>query len=92
MVYVRKSCLARPAAELGNSICINTRYLLCLKNLYTDFAPCSGVKMYRLTSTLCQPLSLSYLWVSVRTKRNQSGGLLIIVSPEFDGSGGGPPS
>jgi hypothetical protein len=25
-----------------------------------DFAPCPGVKMYRLTSTLCQPLSLSY--------------------------------
>jgi hypothetical protein len=30
MVYMRKSCRACPAAELGNSIC--TRYLFCLKN------------------------------------------------------------
>ncbi len=26
----------------------------------TDFAPCPGVEMYQLTSTLCQTLSLSY--------------------------------
>jgi hypothetical protein len=30
--------------------------------------------------------------VYVRTKRNQSGRRLIIVLPEFDGCGGGPPS
>jgi hypothetical protein len=29
LVYVRKNCLARPAAELGNSF--RTRYLLCLQ-------------------------------------------------------------
>ncbi len=37
----------------------------------TDFAPCPGVEMYRLTSTLCQlPISVLF-WVSVRTKENQ---------------------
>jgi hypothetical protein len=34
-------------------------FLSVLRNS-TDFAPCPRVEMYRLTSTLCQPLSLSY--------------------------------
>ncbi len=84
-----KSLQARPATEMKYSI--RTRFLLCLKDSM-DVAPCPRVEMYRLTSMLCQPLSLSYCRVSVRTKRNQSGGRLIIVSPEFDGRGGDPSS
>ncbi len=33
--------------------------IFSILRISTDFAPCPGVKMYRLTSTLCQPLSLS---------------------------------
>jgi hypothetical protein len=51
MVYVRKSCRARPAAQLGNFH--SYRYPLCLK-IRTDITPRPGV-VYRLTPTLCQP-------------------------------------
>jgi hypothetical protein len=89
MVYLRKSCLARPTAELENFIC--TRYLLCLKNEFGlrplprgRYVP---VNIYALPT----PISV-LLWVSVRTEQNQSGGCLIIVPLKFDGRGNGPPS
>jgi hypothetical protein len=33
---------------------------LSVLGISLDFVPCPGVKMYRLTTTLCQPLCLSY--------------------------------
>jgi hypothetical protein len=71
MLYVRKSCRARPAAELGNSIRI--RYLLCLKNCYGLCHLPRGQNVLANIYALWT-VSLSWLfWVSVCTKRNQSG-------------------
>ncbi len=68
MVYVRKSCSARPAAELGNSI--RTRYFLCLKK-QNGLCPLPlgrnvPVNVYALSS----PIPVLFR-VSVRTKLNQ---------------------
>jgi hypothetical protein len=92
MVYMRKSCLACPAGEVPSVPAI-----FSVLRISTDFAPCPAVKMYPLTSMICQvstPISVLF-WVSVHTERNQvlNGGRSIIVSAEFDdGYGSGPPS
>ncbi len=60
--------------------------------------------MYRLTSTLCQPLYLSYfgypcvhicpiLGIHAYRAESRTGGRLVIVLTKLDGRGGrGPPS
>ncbi len=85
MVYVRKSC---PAAELGNSI--RTIIFSVLKIVRTLLPPAPGFKMYWLTSTLCQPYLCPISGVCVHRGIN-TGGRLVIFSPEFNGRGGGPP-
>jgi hypothetical protein len=47
-----------PATRLGKFH--SYPLFLSVLRIRTDFAPCPGVEMYRLTSTLCQPLYLSY--------------------------------
>ncbi len=58
MVYARKNCLACPATRPGKFH--PYPLFFSVLRIRTDFAPCPRVEMYRLTSTLCQPLSLSY--------------------------------
>jgi hypothetical protein len=51
------SCL--PSNEAGEISFVPA--ITSVLGLRTDIAPRPGVKLYQLTSTLCQPLSLSYL-------------------------------
>jgi hypothetical protein len=88
---VSESCLDRPAAELGNFHLYPLSLSLCLKKLVRTLTPAPGLG-YRLTLTLCQPLSLSYFGSGAYQAESSIGGRSVIVSPVFDGHGGGPPS
>jgi hypothetical protein len=68
MVYVRKSCLACPAAKLGNSIC--TCYPLCFKKWYELRPLPRGRNVPVDVYALSTPISVLFR-VSVHTKQNQ---------------------
>jgi hypothetical protein len=69
MVYMNGVVLLTQQRGRGNSIC--TRCILCLK-IHTHIAPCSWVQLYRLTSTLCQRLCLSYFGCPCSTSRSRN--------------------
>ncbi len=87
--WERVVLLARPRSW---GISIRTRYPLCLKKLVQTSTPAPG-RRYRLTLTLCQPLSLSYFGCPRAPFESSTGSrLVIIVSPKFHGRGGSHPS
>jgi hypothetical protein len=61
--------------------------------LRTNIAPTPGSNVPVNIYALSTPISVLFIWLSVRTvAESKSGGCSFIVLPEFDGRGGGPPS
>jgi hypothetical protein len=90
MVYVRKSCLARPAAELG--ISIRTRYILSVLRISADFDPRPGVEGTGLCLRSVNPYLCPILGARVHRSNQVLAVTWSLFCPKFDGYGGGPPS
>jgi hypothetical protein len=65
--------------------------LSVLRNWYGLRPPPRG-RRYRLTLTLWQPYLCPISGAHAYQAESSTGGRLVIVSPIFDGRGGGPPS
>jgi hypothetical protein len=88
---VREKALSRSPGNKAREIPFVSTILSVLRNR-TDFAPCPGVKMYRLTSMLCQPLSLSCFGCPCILSGIKNWRSFDHCLPKFDGRGGGSPS
>jgi hypothetical protein len=87
MVYVRKSCLVRPAAEPGIPF---VPAIFSVLRISTDFAPAPGSKCTGKRLRSVNPYIFPISGVCAYQAEFSTGSHLIIVSPRFDGRGSGP--
>ncbi len=88
---VREKELSRSPGRGAGDFLFVPAILSVLKNWYSLRPPHRG-RRYRLTLTLCQPYLCPISGARAYRAESSTGGRSVIVSPVFDGRGGGPPS
>ncbi len=86
-----KECLAYPAAELEEIPFVPAIFSVLRISMDPPPPPRDQkvpVNVYALSTSI----SVLFLGVRAYLAESSTGGCLIIVSPKFDGHGGGPPS